>query len=155
VSEDPRDTYLAVDRREQQLEFLKRWGKDIPGHLAGPRPREIRPPAKPTMDTRLWGGHDGLRVLVCRASHGNDYNEMVVDADGSCATQNHRTPAFHVYHVYSEFAGAQPVTCAIRCPNSLSEDEWLRVMSRDNVKRWIAANPKGKKQGQEPDRADW
>jgi hypothetical protein len=80
---------------------------------------------------------------------------MVVDADGTCASQNHRTPAFHVYHVYSEFAGAQPALLSVRCPNSLSEEEWLRVMSRDNVKRWIAANPKGKKQGQEPDRADW
>jgi len=140
-----RADYLAINRRKEKIEFLKRWGKPIPPELLVEGPKQRNPnvdPLAPPMPPRYHGAP--ARFLVSRSP--GEFNVTPVDNDGTCIVQNHVSKPWHLYHSYGPYAEARPIELAIRCPNSLSEAEWQRVFSSyGEAREWGRNNPYVKK----------
>lgn len=141
-----RDEYLKLDRREERIGFLKKWGKDIPGSLFKPgmgmaaQPVDpLAPPVPPE-----FVAIEGRRFLVLRGFSG--VNVIVVDAHGTCDAQANHGGPYHLYRRKSPYADTAWGRVSLRCPNSLSQEEWKRVfMDRPTAVEWAKNNPLGKK----------
>ena len=145
MSDEARKAYLSVDRAREREEFLRRHGKTLPPDLLAGKDRfgnAIDPwaqPRAPKFSTRA-----SSRFLVMRGASGS--NLIGLDDHGTCEAQEHVSRHWHRYSAEPVYEGGPPILVVLRCPNSLSQDEWARTFNtRAEAFEWANNNPLGKK----------
>jgi hypothetical protein len=137
----------AAHDLEAKAAFLRRYGKTVPPELLGQMPPAARGACVdlpyPTLTRRP------TRVLVMRAAHDSDALWVPVDDDAGCETTRcdwrSRSPRIPWHRYQTPAPQTRPIVVAVRCPNSLTEAEWERVLDESEAQDWIKNNPLGKK----------